>query len=74
MSKPSWLALGRITGLVFVEGLALYNQHLPQRALGHQTPLQAMKQWQKDLPELFVKRVGNRPGLDTRYYRNQVSE
>ena len=42
----------------------LYNQHLPQRALGHQTPLQAMKQWQKDQPELFVKRVSNRPGLD----------
>ena len=43
----------------------LYNQHLPQLALEHQTPLQAMKKWQKEKPELFVKRVSNRPGLDT---------
>ena len=43
----------------------LYNQHLPQLALEHQTPLQAMKKWQKEKPELFVKRVSNRPGLDS---------
>jgi transposase InsO family protein len=42
----------------------LYNQHLPQLALEHQTPLQTMKKWQKEKPELFVKRVSNRPGLD----------
>ncbi|RXZ44528.1 hypothetical protein [Crenobacter cavernae] len=41
----------------------LYNQHLPQRALQHRTPLQAMKDRQKQRPELFVKRVSNRPGL-----------
>ena len=34
-------------------------------AFEHQTPLQAMKKWQKDKPELFVKRVSNRPGLDS---------
>ncbi|RXZ42061.1 IS481 family transposase [Crenobacter cavernae] len=43
----------------------LYNQHLPQLALQHRTPLQAMKDWQKQRPELFVKRATNRPGLDT---------
>lgn len=43
----------------------LYNQHLPQRALAHQTPLQALKNWQRDRPALFVKRVSNRPGLDS---------
>ncbi|MDN0085246.1 IS481 family transposase [Crenobacter sp. SG2305] len=42
----------------------LYNQHLPQLALQHQTPIQAMKGWQKQRPELFKKRVSNRPGLD----------
>lgn len=42
----------------------LYNQHLPQRMLTHQTPLQAMKQWQKSHPELFKKQVRNRPGPD----------
>ena len=43
----------------------LYNQHLPQRMLAHQTPLLAMKQWQKSHPELFKKQVRNRPGLDS---------
>lgn len=43
----------------------LYNQHLPQLALQYQTPIQAMKSWQKQRPELFKKRVSNRPGLDT---------
>ena len=42
----------------------LYNQHLPQRMLAHQTPLLAMKQWQKSHRELFKKQVRNRPGLD----------
>jgi len=42
----------------------LYNQHLPQLALQHQTPQQALKRWQRDKPELFNKRVINRPGLD----------
>lgn len=42
----------------------LYNQHLPQRALKHKTPIQALKEWQKNKPELFNKRVINRPGLD----------
>lgn len=43
----------------------LYNQHLPQRALKHKTPIQALKEWQQNKPELFNKRVINRPGLDS---------
>lgn len=35
----------------------LYNDHLPQRALGHRTPRQAMAQWRKDHPELFPDSV-----------------
>ncbi|GGY25115.1 hypothetical protein GCM10011289_30980 [Paludibacterium paludis] len=42
----------------------LYNQHLPQLALQHRTSIQAMKEWQKQRPELFKKCVSNRPGLD----------
>jgi transposase InsO family protein len=42
----------------------LYNQHLPQLALQHQTPIQAMRDWRKKRPELFKKRVSNHPGLD----------
>ncbi|BEV70834.1 hypothetical protein THUN1379_03160 [Paludibacterium sp. THUN1379] len=43
----------------------LYNQHLPQLALQHLTPIQAMKSWRKRRPDLFKKRICNRPGLDT---------
>lgn len=42
----------------------LYNNHINQKALNHQTPIGAMKQWQKDRPKLFWKRVINHPGPD----------
>lgn len=42
----------------------IYNHAIPQRALGHITPIQALKNWYKQLPELFLKRVYNHPGLD----------
>ena len=35
----------------------LYNQQLPQSALGSKTPLQAMKDWNKLKPELFKKKT-----------------
>lgn len=58
-----------VSGADLAETLAryvlLYNQHLPQLALGHRTPIQSMKEWQKTHPELFKKRISNRPGLDT---------
>ncbi len=44
--------------------LDVYNHHIPQKALGHITPIQALKQWQKDRPDLFVKKVYNHSGLD----------
>ncbi len=42
-----------------------YNQLIPQRALNHLSPIQALKEWQKKKPKLFKKRVYNQPGLDT---------
>jgi transposase InsO family protein/transposase-like protein len=45
--------------------LDVYNHHIPQKALGHITPIQALKQWQKEQPNLFVKQVYNHSGLDT---------
>ena len=42
----------------------LYNQQLPQSALGSKTPLQAMKDWHKLKPELFKKRPYYLPGCD----------
>lgn len=46
----------------------LYNDHLPQRALGHRTPRQAMDLWRKNHPEIFVRQLKNQTGLDK--YRN----
>jgi len=43
----------------------IYNQHIPQRALGHMAPVQALKNWQKAKPELFQKRAYNLTGLDS---------
>lgn len=46
----------------------LYNHQLPQRALGHISPIDALKKWQKEKPKLFRKRVrklSNQPGLDS---------
>lgn len=42
----------------------IYNHNIPQRALKHQTPIQALKKWQQEKPDLFVKRVYNHTGLD----------
>ncbi|HIF7478092.1 TPA: IS3 family transposase, partial [Escherichia coli] len=42
-----------------------YNHLIPQRALKHISPVQALKDWHAKKPELFKKRVHNQPGLDT---------
>ncbi len=42
----------------------LYNHHIPQRALGHLTPIQALKNWQMSHPHLFRKKVHNLAELD----------
>jgi len=42
----------------------LYNQHIPQKALGHIAPIAAMKNWYQEKPQLFKKRVYNHTGLD----------
>ncbi len=43
----------------------LYNHHIPQKALGHIAPIQALKNWQQKDPKRFKKRVYNLTGLDT---------
>lgn len=44
---------------------ATYNHRIPQRALNHLSPVQALQKWQTERPELFVKRGCNQTGLDT---------
>ena len=48
--------------------VALYNQQLPQSALGSKTPLQAMKDWHKLRPKLFRKQPYYLTGCDTYGY------
>ena len=44
--------------------VTLYNHHLPQQALGAQTPAQALHRWHNSHPELFHRKPTNRPGRD----------
>ena len=43
--------------------LTTYNHHIPQRALNHQSPIQALKRWQID-KLMVIKRVHKQAGLD----------
>ncbi|CAG1769466.1 hypothetical protein BAC2_00340 [uncultured bacterium] len=51
--------------------LRLYNEQIPQRALAHVCPLQALKAWREKEPERFVRDIHNLPGLDT--YRQNAA-
>ena len=42
----------------------LYNCQLPQKAVGHVTPVDSIKKWYAEKPELFILRSRNRPELD----------
>ena len=44
--------------------LQIYNSNIPQRNLGHVTPMEALNKWRKTHPELFKKSECNHPGLD----------
>ena len=44
--------------------LLTYNHHIPQRSLGHLTPVDALKHWRRKKPELFVKQVYKQAELD----------
>ena len=41
----------------------VYNHQIPQRALGHVCPVEALEQWRAKQPELFVSEINNLPGL-----------
>ncbi|WP_018873946.1 IS481 family transposase [Thioalkalivibrio sp. ALJ16] len=45
--------------------LYLYNHAIQQKALGHRTPVAALKAWQQTHPDCFRKRVYNQPRPDT---------
>lgn len=43
----------------------VYNHHIPQRALGHVCPFEALKAWYQKDPERFHRRPYNQAGLDS---------
>ena len=43
----------------------LYNHHIPQKNIGHITPVEALKNWQEKRPELFTKTVYKQQRPDT---------
>jgi len=43
----------------------VYNQQIPQQALGYRSPIEALKHWAEKRPDLFKKRVYNLRGLDS---------
>ena len=45
--------------------MKIYNHHIPQKNIGHLTPIQKLKEWQKIKPELFNKKVYDLAGLDS---------
>jgi transposase InsO family protein len=47
-----------------------YNHHIPQRALGYLSPIDALKSWQQKKPELFLKRVYKQAELDNYSLKN----
>ena len=48
--------------------LRIYNHHIPQKNLGHITPVGALKNWRKTHPDLFKQQVYNLSGLDNYAY------
>ncbi len=51
--------------------LRLYNHHIPQKALGHTTPVQALKEWEKKKQKLFTKKVYKHARLDNYLFNRQ---
>lgn len=45
--------------------LQIYNSNIPQRNLGHVTPVEALDKWRKTHPDLFKSSECNHPGLDS---------
>lgn len=43
----------------------IYNHLIPQRNIGHISPVESLKNWKKKQPELFVKTIYNFTGLDS---------
>jgi len=55
---------GRSAGHIAELFETLQAHHIPQRALDAKTPIMALMDWYKERPNLFVKRVYHKTGLE----------
>lgn len=51
-------------GVALMRYSRIYNQAIPQTALGYKSPIEAMKQWHHTHPQIFRKQVYKLAGLD----------
>jgi transposase InsO family protein len=58
--------------LTLMRSVQLHTPQLPQSALGSRTPMQAMKDWHKTYPHLFVESPSNQAGRDSYLPRANV--
>ncbi len=65
VSKTTTFASARHLETTLQRYLHLYNQHIPQKNLGHVTPLAKLKEYYRTKPALFQKRPINHPGPDS---------
>jgi hypothetical protein len=47
--------------------LLTYNHFIPQRAIGHRSPVDALASWYEQHPELFARQVHNQVERDRRW-------
>jgi transposase InsO family protein len=59
-------------GATINDYLQVYNHYIPQRALGHLSPIDALKNWQQKMPDIFIKKTYNQAGLDTYHLPNST--
>lgn len=49
---------------ILIQYCRLYNHNIPQKNLGHITPIASLKNWEKSTPDIFKKTIYNHTGLD----------
>ena len=62
--KQTRFASAQELELTLTNYLNTYNHHIPQRALNHLSPVEALQSWSTKSPNLFVKRVYKQAELD----------
>ena len=63
--RNSCAGLSQVLGISMSLALFRYVWRHPLNAGNHLSPVQALKQWQSDKPELFVKKVYKQTGPDS---------